>query len=408
MSSMTTQANPFSTPVLKPERVVPFADRVVHQTFAGYGARLSFAWIALIALLGIFAPLLANSHPLILKTADGQIEFPFLRHLSSSDCTLMIGTLLAIVVYVLFRKSPMVTRWGIMVAMYALLAVPMWLLVHPPSTVVYERYRIAESEGKYAWVVRAPVPYSPSDRSRDVLANDPYPWRPSFGHVKHWMGTDQYGADVLSRMVHASRVALSIGFVSAGVAAVIGIFVGGVMGFSGGWVDLIGMRIVEIFAAIPVMYILLMIVAFISRDLYFIMFVIGAFSWVGIARLTRAEYLKARNMDFVHAARALGLPLWSIMFRHVLPSALAPVLVSITFAIAGGITAEATLSFLGLGAVDQPSWGDLLNQAVGSTGGFVWWLAVYPGAAIFFTVFSYNLIGQAMRDALDPKLKKRD
>jgi peptide/nickel transport system permease protein len=133
--------------------------------------------------------------------------------------------------------------------------------------------------------------------------------------------------------------------------------------------------------------------------------IIGLTSWSGYARFVRAEFLRLRNQDFVHAAVASGLPLWSVLFRHMLPNGLAPVLVSASFGVASAILSESVLSFLGLGLVDEPSWGDLLSQATGQGGAFTWWLAIFPGAAIFLTVFSYNLIGEALRDALDPKLR---
>ena len=144
--------------------------------------------------------------------------------------------------------------------------------------------------------------------------------------------------------------------------------------------------------------------AFFGRDIYLIMVVIGLTSWPAYARFLRAEFLKLREQDYIQAALACGLPLRSILFRHMLPNGVAPLLVGASFGIATAILAEATLSFLGLGLVDEPSWGGMLNQAVGPSGTFSLWLATYPGLAIFFTVFAYNLIGEALRDAIDPKL----
>jgi len=142
------------------------------------------------------------------------------------------------------------------------------------------------------------------------------------------------------------------------------------------------------------------------RTTYTMMAIIGAFSWTGMARFTRAEFMKLRNQDFVQAAKAAGLPLRSVLFKHMLPNGVAPVLVDTSFAIASAITIEAVLSYLNLGPIDQASWGKLLASAVSSEGEFKWWLAVFPGVAIFFTVLSYNIIGEALRDAIDPKLKK--
>jgi peptide/nickel transport system permease protein len=198
---------------------------------------------------------------------------------------------------------------------------------------------------------------------------------------------------------------MSIGFIATGIAIVVGALVGGLMGFFVGKVDLIGMRLVEIFSSVPTLYLLLAFVAVFDRNLYIMMAIIGLTTWPGDARFVRAEFLRLRNQDFVQAARAAGLPLRSILFRHMLPNAMAPLLVSASFGIALAILYESTLSFLGLGLVDEPSWGKMLSQATGEAGTFYWWLAVFPGGAIFLTVFAYNLIGEAVRDALDPKLK---
>jgi peptide/nickel transport system permease protein len=135
------------------------------------------------------------------------------------------------------------------------------------------------------------------------------------------------------------------------------------------------------------------------------MVIIGITGWSGYARFIRAEFFKLRNEDFVQAAVAAGLPLRSILFRHMLPNALTPVLIGVSFGVASAILSESTLSFLGLGLVDQASWGQLLSQAVGQGGSFQWWMATYPGLAIFLTVYAYNLVGEALRDALDPKLQ---
>jgi peptide/nickel transport system permease protein len=165
------------------------------------------------------------------------------------------------------------------------------------------------------------------------------------------------------------------------------------------------MRLVEIFEAVPTLFLLLTLVAFFGRSLYLMMVIIGITSWSGYARFIRAEFLKLRSQEFVQAAIACGLPLRSILFRHMLPNGIAPILVSASFGVASAILAEATLSFLGLGPVDDPSWGQMLNQAVQSST-FNWWMAVFPGGAIFLTVFAYNLIGEALRDAIDPYLNK--
>ena len=222
----------------------------------------------------------------------------------------------------------------------------------------------------------------------------------------HVMGTDTLGQDVLSQMFHACRLSISIGFISTGIAVVIGVVVGSLMGYFGGWVDLLLYRVVEVFMAIPVLFLLIVAASVLPRNIYFMMAIIGCFTWTGAARFVRAEFMKLRETDYVQAARAVGLPLWSILFKHMLPNGVTPVLVESSFAIAAAILIEATLSYLGLGPSGQASWGKLLSNASGETSDFIWWLAIFPGAAIFLTTMAYNLIGEALRDAIDPKLKK--
>jgi len=229
----------------------------------------------------------------------------------------------------------------------------------------------------------------------------------------HLLGTDENGSDVAARLVRATRVALSIGFVSTGIAIVIGVTMGALMGYFGGWVDILGMRIIEIFMAIPRLFLLLTVIAFIPPSLneymlYAMMAVIGAFSWMNSARFIRAEFMRLRDQDFVQAAKACGLPVRSILFRHMLPNGVSPVLVDASFGVAAAIFIETGLSFLGFGIrPPDPSWGQMLSKAVDpTTGVFYWWLAICPGILIFLTVFSFNLIGDALRDAIDPKLEK--
>ncbi len=222
----------------------------------------------------------------------------------------------------------------------------------------------------------------------------------------HAMGTDTLGQDVLSQMLHACRLSISIGFVSTGIAVVIGVTIGALMGYFGGWVDMLLYRVVEIFMAIPVLFLLIVAASVLPRNIYFMMAIIGCFTWTGAARFVRAEFMKLRETDYVQAAKAVGLPLWSILFKHMLPNGVTPVLVDSSFAIAAAILIEAILSFLGLGPSGQASWGNLLSNASGETSDFIWWLAIFPGAAIFLTTMAYNLIGEALRDAIDPKLKK--
>jgi peptide/nickel transport system permease protein len=241
-----------------------------------------------------------------------------------------------------------------------------------------------------------PIPY----RSNQIDLTNPFA-SPS---AEHWLGTDRLGRDVMAGIVHGARISLSIGFVAVGIAVVIGVLLGALAGFFGGWVDLVISRIFELMLAIPTFLLLITIAAFLTPSIFYTMIIIGLTSWVGMARLTRNEFLKVRNLDYVTAATATGLPDRRIMFRHILPNALAPVLVSVVLGIASAILLESGLSFLGVGVpADTVTWGSILNEARSNT--FAWWLAVFPGAAIFVAVISYYMVGEGLRDALDPRLK---
>lgn len=241
-----------------------------------------------------------------------------------------------------------------------------------------------------------PIPYRPNQ----IDLTDPFA-TPS---PEHWLGTDKLGRDVMAGIVHGARISLSIGFVAVGIAVVIGVSLGALAGFFGGWIDLVISRVFELMLAIPTFFLLITIAAFLRPSIFYTMIIIGLTSWVGIARFTRNEFLKVRSLDYVTAATALGLPDRRIMFRHILPNALAPVLVSVVLGIAAAILVESGLSFLGIGVpADSVTWGSILNEARSNT--FAWWLAVFPGAAIFIAVIAYYVVGEGLRDALDPRLK---
>lgn len=447
----------------------PYLQQVIHDAVRPKTARFGLMWICVLLTLACFAPFLANSHPILMK-AGGQWSSPMLRHLEPIDIALPVGFVTGLVL-LLRRRLPLglglglvlwtttvtfalavwpsvpayyyglrgpygqllskpvavgliALMWGVIAAIVVLM--PILVLprratlragaallplvgvlvvfpVRPSQNIVYEAYREMQAAGRTQAVVRTVIPYSASDRLRDRPENRLQP-----PNRVHWLGTENYGADLLSRMIHASRIALAIGFIATGLAVVIGIMVGAMMGYFAGTVDLLGMRVIEILEAIPRLVLLIAIAAAWGRNLYLMMAVIGLLSWTGDARFIRAEFLKLRKQDFVQAAIATGLPLRSILFRHMLPNGISPVLVSASFGVASAILLESTLSFLGLGLVDEPSWGEMLNQARAGGTGFNWWIATFPGLAIFLTVFAYNLVGESIRDALDPKLLKRD
>jgi len=375
-----------------------FAARIWRKTLDGVGVKVGFAWIGLLVFAAVFAPFLANSMP-ILMSKDGVISAPVLKYLSVEDVWVLANFFLALIIYRL--RIAVGKRVLLFLLGSALIAVLANLFIKPPMLVIYDDFRTT-AYTQVDWRIMPPIPYAPTDYLRDMVSKGLEAPFATQGHT-HLMGTEENGADVLSRMLHACRIALSIGLIASGIALFIGVIVGGLMGYFSGIVDMLGMRLVEIFEDIPTLFLLLTFVAFFGRSLYMMMVIIGVTGWSGYARFVRTEFLKLRKQDYVQAAVASGLPLTSILFRHMLPNGVAPLLVSVSFGIAGAILAEATLSFLGLGVVDAPSWGAMLDQAVKSSS-FNWWMAVFPGGAIFMTVFAYNLIGEAFRDAIDPKL----
>jgi peptide/nickel transport system permease protein len=220
----------------------------------------------------------------------------------------------------------------------------------------------------------------------------------------HYLGTDPAGRDVLAGIIHGARISLSVGFIAAGIAILLGVALGSFAGFYGGKVDITIMRLVEIFMTLPTFFLIVTIVAMYGSSIWLVMAAIGITSWTGDAKLIRGEVLKVKNMEYVTAASSLGFSNLRIVFRHVLPNAIAPVLVSGAFAIAGAILLEASLSFLGFGVkATTVTWGSLINEARQASN--AWWLAIFPGLMIFISVVSYNLIGEGMRDALDPRLR---
>ena len=219
----------------------------------------------------------------------------------------------------------------------------------------------------------------------------------------HLMGTDGLGRDVFSRMLYGARISLMVGFVAVGIATLIGIVLGAIAGFYRGWVDTLIMRTVDVMLSIPTFFLILAVIAFLSPSIWNIMIVIGLTSWMGVTRLVRAEFLSLRNREFVLAAQALGAKDFRLIFGHLLPNSLTPIIVSSILGIASAVLVESGLSFLGLGVqAPQASWGNILTDGKEYIQ-FAWWLSLFPGLAILLTVLGYNLLGDGLRDAYNPR-----
>ena len=243
-------------------------------------------------------------------------------------------------------------------------------------------------------------PYDPNEIDRRSILDPP--------GVNHILGTDDLGRDVLSRMIYGSRISLAVGFVAVGIATLIGIIFGALSGYYGGWTDRIIMRFVDIMLSIPAFFLILAVIAFIGPSIWNIMIIIGLTSWMGVARLVRAEFLSLKEREFVLAAKAIGAGDMRIIFSHIMPNSMSPVFISAVLGVAAAILVESALSFLGLGVQPPtPSWGNILTLGKDNIE-IAWWLSVFPGLAILFTVLAYNLVGEGLRDALDPRLWQRE
>ncbi|MEM0934318.1 MAG: ABC transporter permease [Pseudomonadota bacterium] len=227
------------------------------------------------------------------------------------------------------------------------------------------------------------------------------------GDLTYWLGSDQLGRDVLSRLLYGARVSLLVGVAAIAVGGTLGTILGLISGYYGGWIDDVIMRLGDIQLAFPFILLAIMFLVVLGPGLVNIILVLGIGQWITYARIVRAQTLSIREKEFVEAARAMGDSTFSILFRTILPNIIAPLTVIASFNVAGVILSEAALSFLGLGVPpDVPTWGSMLSESRDHLLSNKWWMAIFPGLAIVFTVLAFNIIGDWLRDFLDPRLKE--
>ncbi|MCD5416312.1 ABC transporter permease [Candidatus Bipolaricaulota bacterium] len=223
---------------------------------------------------------------------------------------------------------------------------------------------------------------------------------------EHLLGTDALGRDMLSRTIHGARISLLIAVLAVALSITIGILLGSLAGYYGGLFDSLLMRFVDLVLSFPTLYLLITLVALVGPSIFMLVLVMGGLGWTGTARIVRAEFLRLREQEFSEAARAIGAGNLRIMFRHLLPNAMAPIIVATTLGVPGVILGESALSFLGLGVLPpEMSWGTLVNAGLPFFR-TAWWLPIFPGLAIFLCVLGFNFLGDGLRDALDPRLKR--
>jgi peptide/nickel transport system permease protein len=380
-----------------------------------------YAILGLIALATV-APVLAQNQPFYWNAGNGA-EFPWFSALFNRlffenavdiffNLALVASPFIAALVWIARRRnargeqkisiSRLLARAGLALALVfvAISTARFGSLENPlyftEKVVNYrvERDRLVE-QGQAPSAVFPIIPYSYRETSPQRSLQKP--------GSAHWLGTDTEGRDVFSRMLYGTRISLTIGVVAVCIYVSIGIVLGALAGYFGGWVDNLVSRAIEVVITFPSFFLILTLAALIEqRSIFHVMVIIGVTSWTNVARLVRAEFLRQKSLEYVQAAIAMGLQPSRVIFRHILPNAIAPALVSATFGIASAILIESTLSFLGVGDISVASWGETLSAGRIEK---KLWLVLAPGAAIFFVVTVFNLVGEGVRDALDPKLR---
>lgn len=354
------------------------------------GARAGVAWVGLLILCGGIAPWVTSAHPLIVSGRDGT-WWPVFDAYTPAD-VVWSGALLAWLAWFLcgrFKRPDLARVLPPLILVASIAVAP---FVDPVNLATNDWDEIGARPGtSLTW---APVRHGASEIDKDAVLVGP-------GEAGHPLGTDPVGRDVLARLLYGARTSLLVGLVAAGTATLIGLAIGAIAGWYRGRVDAFLSWVIQVVACFPVIVLVITVCAFVRPSLVLIMLLIGLTSWTETARLVRGEVLRLRELAFVESARALGAPESRILVRHVLPHAMAPVIVQAALGVAGAVLLESALAFLGLGPADAPSWGRLLQEGRDALpdGGH---LVLFPGLLVFLTVCAWNLVGEALRDASDP------
>jgi peptide/nickel transport system permease protein len=413
-----------SSPVAEPDSDAPQAPlltraaSLLHRLSKNRVTRLGLYAVVGLVTIAIFAPVAALNQPFYWNAGRG-VEFPWLRALFNrlffeNSVDILFNLLLVTAPFwslglgfsrrVLPRlrrgRLGLILAGGIFAVFVAISVSHVGSFENPLYfTERVVNYRLERdqliAQGTPPSALFPPIPFS--YRETDPVRGLESP------NGTHWLGTDTEGRDVFCRMLYGTRVSLTIGLVAVSIYVSIGVVLGALAGYFGGWVDLVISRLIEIMITFPSFFLILTLAALIEqRSIFHVMLIIGLTSWTGVARLVRAEFLRQKNLDYVQAALAMGFRSSRIIFLHILPNAIAPALVSATFGIASAILIESSLSFLGVGDTSVASWGETLNTGRVQQ---KLWLVLAPGTAIFFVVTVFNLLGEGIRDALDPKLR---
>lgn len=342
--------------------------------------------------VALLAPLLANDRPIIARY-HGHLRFPaFTNYLDASPLPPWLISSL--------RKA----MPGWLAPVYPELEGKTWKEAMAGEEDDADKNISLWMSGEWGWALMPPVPHSYRGVNPTLVKKKP--GDPALAGRKHLLGTDNLGRDVLARMIYGTIVAMSVGVLSVAIYCTLGIIIGALAGYFGGWVDLSISRVIEIVICFPTLFLILAVVSVFGNSIYWIIILLGVIRWTGPARLIRGEFLKAKTADYAMAARALGLPPTRIIFRHLTPNCLAPVLVTATFGVAGAILIESSLSFLGFGvSYPMASWGEVGRQGQMYVSEGMWHLILFPGLSTFVTVTAFNLVGEGLRDAMDPRLR---